>query len=69
MRPDPVEILHRGYELIRREDDAEAAFRGVAPAPVEMLAGQVWTFREGRAARMVMYSDLEKAFGVAVLLE
>jgi ketosteroid isomerase-like protein len=31
MTRDPVDILDRGYELIWRHDDAEAAFRGVAP--------------------------------------
>ncbi|MBD0280821.1 MAG: nuclear transport factor 2 family protein [Thermoleophilaceae bacterium] len=132
MRPDAVEILHRGYELIWREDDADPAFRGEAPdfewvgpehpegelrrgaggadeffrewtepceelhmdwelhragpdrvlavlrmhgrgrdsgAPVEMLLEQVWTFQEGRSARMVMYTELEKAFEAAGLLE
>jgi ketosteroid isomerase-like protein len=127
---DPVEILDRGYELIWRHDDAEAAFRGVTPdfewivpghpegdvrrgaegaiqffrewvepweefhvdwelhraapdrvlavvamrgrgresgAPIEVRVGQLWTFRGGRAARMVMYSDLQKAFEAAGL--
>jgi ketosteroid isomerase-like protein len=130
MRPDPVEILHRGYELIWRERDPEASFRGVAPdfewvvpghpegelhhgadgavrffhewtepwedlhvdwelhragpdrvlavismqgrgresgVPVDMRVAQLWTFREGRAARMVMYPDIQKAFEAAGL--
>jgi ketosteroid isomerase-like protein len=29
--------------------------------PTEMHFGQLWTFREGRAVRMVMYNDLEEA--------
>jgi ketosteroid isomerase-like protein len=127
---DLVDILDRGYELIWRHDDAEAAFRGVAPdfewivpghpegevrrgadgviqffrewvepweelhvdwelhpagqdcvlavvamdgrgresgAPVDMRLGQLWTFREGRAARMVMYLDVQTAFEAAGL--
>jgi ketosteroid isomerase-like protein len=129
---DPVEILDRGYELIWRQDDAEAAFRGVAAdfewlvpghpegevrrgadgaveffrectepweelrvdwelhragphrvlavismrgrgrgsgAPVETRFGQIWTFRDGRATRMVVYADVEQAFEAAGLLE
>lgn len=30
-------------------------------APVEMHFGQLWTFREGRARRMVFYDDLDEA--------
>ena len=30
-------------------------------APVEMRFGQLWTFRGGRAARMVMYNDIDEA--------
>jgi ketosteroid isomerase-like protein len=30
-------------------------------APVEMRFGQIWTFREGRARRMVFYDDLDEA--------
>jgi ketosteroid isomerase-like protein len=132
MRPDPVEILDRGYELIWREGDPEASFRGVAPdfewvvpghpegevrhgadgaieffrewsepwddfhvdwelhragpdrvlavvsmhgrgrgsgAPVEMRLAQLWTFKDGRAARMVMYPDVQEAFEAAGLVE
>ena len=29
--------------------------------PVEMQFGQLWTFREGRAVRMVLYNDLDEA--------
>jgi ketosteroid isomerase-like protein len=29
--------------------------------PVEMHFAQVWTFHDGRPARMVMYTDLERA--------
>jgi ketosteroid isomerase-like protein len=37
-------------------------------APVETRFGQIWTFREGRATRMVVYADPEKAFEAAGLL-
>ena len=130
MTRDPVAILDRGYALIWRQDDAEGAFRGVAPdfvwivpghpdgeirhgaegaieffrewvepweefhvdwelhragpdcvlavvtmrgrgrgsgAPVDARLGQLWTFRNGRAARMVMYWDLQTAFAAAGL--
>ena len=30
-------------------------------APVEMRVGQLWTFREGRAVRMVLYYDVDEA--------
>lgn len=29
--------------------------------PVEMQFGQLWTFREGRAVRMILYYDLDEA--------
>jgi ketosteroid isomerase-like protein len=29
--------------------------------PVEMQLGQLWTFRDGRAVRMVLYNDLDEA--------
>ena len=29
--------------------------------PVEMHFGQMWTFRDGRARRMVMYNDIDEA--------
>lgn len=29
--------------------------------PVEMQFGQLWTFRDGRAVRMVLYNDLDEA--------
>ncbi len=29
--------------------------------PVEMQLGQIWTFRDGRAIRMVVYNDLDEA--------
>jgi ketosteroid isomerase-like protein len=35
--------------------------------PVDVRWGQLWTFREGRAAQMVMYWDLQKAFEAAGL--
>jgi ketosteroid isomerase-like protein len=31
----------------------------VSGVPVEMQFAQVWTFRDGRPARMVMYTDIE----------
>jgi ketosteroid isomerase-like protein len=39
MTRDPVDILDRGYELIWRHDDAEGAFRGVAPDFVWIVPG------------------------------
>jgi ketosteroid isomerase-like protein len=132
MTQDPVEILDRGYELIWREGDPEASFRGVTAdfewvvpdhpegeihhgadgaveffrewiepwedlrvdwelhragpdrvlavvsiqgrgresgAPVYTRVAQLWTFREGRAARMVMYPDVDEAFEAAGLRE
>jgi ketosteroid isomerase-like protein len=30
-------------------------------APVEMRVGQLWTFRDGRAVRMVMHDDVDEA--------
>jgi ketosteroid isomerase-like protein len=132
MTRDPVEILDRGYELIWREGDPEASFRGVtvdfewvvpghpegeirrgadgaieffrewtepwedfhvewelhragpervlavvsmhgrgrgSGAPVDTRVAQLWTFRAGRAARMVMYWDVDEAFEAAGLRE
>jgi ketosteroid isomerase-like protein len=36
-------------------------------APVDMRVGQLWTFREGRAVRMVMYDDVDEALREAVV--
>jgi ketosteroid isomerase-like protein len=36
-------------------------------APVDTRVAQLWTFREGRAARMVMYPDVDEAFEAAGL--
>ena len=36
-------------------------------APVDMRVGQLWTFHEGRAARMVMYDDVDEALREAVV--
>jgi ketosteroid isomerase-like protein len=36
-------------------------------APVDLRVGQLWTFREGRAVRMVMYDDVDEALREAVV--
>jgi ketosteroid isomerase-like protein len=36
-------------------------------APVEMRVGQLWTFRDGRAVRMVMYYDVDEALREVVV--
>jgi ketosteroid isomerase-like protein len=35
--------------------------------PVEMVAGQLWTFRDGVAVRMELYEDVEEGFRAAGL--
>jgi ketosteroid isomerase-like protein len=61
------------YALVWRDHDLEAALAGHGPGarhdarrgrvsgvPVEMRFAQVWTFRDGEPARMVLYPDAEK---------
>jgi ketosteroid isomerase-like protein len=72
---DPWEELHVDWELHRAGPDrvvADISMHGRgrgSGAPVEMRLAQIWTFKEGRAARMVVYSDVRKAFEAAGLRE
>ena len=64
---EPFAELHVDWELHELGPDRALALlttrgRGRASgAPVEMQAGQLWTFREGRAVRMVFYLDPDEA--------
>jgi ketosteroid isomerase-like protein len=64
---EPWEDLEVEWTLERAPGDrvlAEVWMRGRgrgSGAPVEMHFGQVWTFREGRARRMVMHLDAADA--------
>jgi ketosteroid isomerase-like protein len=64
---EPWDELHVDWELLPADPDTVLAIltmngrgRG-SGAPVEMRVGQLWTFREGRAVRMVMYYDVDEA--------
>jgi ketosteroid isomerase-like protein len=65
--------LHVDWELREVAPDrflAVVTSRGrgrVSGAPVEMVTGQLWTFREGRFVRSVMYLDVEDALREAGL--
>jgi ketosteroid isomerase-like protein len=67
------EEFHVDWELHRAGRDrvlAVVAMQGRgrgSGAPVDVRVGQLWTFRQGRAVQMVMYSDLGKAFEAAGL--
>jgi len=64
---EPWEELHVDWKLEPAGPDrvlAELTMRGRgrgSGAPVEMHVGQLWTFREGVAASMVLYLDLDEA--------
>jgi ketosteroid isomerase-like protein len=64
---EPWDELHVDWELLPAAPDrvlAILAMRGrgrESGAPVEMRVGQLWTFRDGRFVRMVLYSDLDEA--------
>jgi ketosteroid isomerase-like protein len=64
---EPWDELHVNWELLPADPDRvlailEMSGRGhESGAPVQMRVGQLWTFKEGRAARMVMYYDVEEA--------
>jgi ketosteroid isomerase-like protein len=70
---EPWEELQVDWELHRAGPDqvlAVLTMRGRgrdSGAPVEMRAGQLWTFRGGRPTRMALYLDLEEARGAAGL--
>jgi ketosteroid isomerase-like protein len=64
---EPWGELHVDWELLPADPDSVLAIltmngRGrESGAPVDMRVGQFWTFREGRAVRMVLYNDLDEA--------
>ncbi len=64
---EPWGELHVDWELLPADSDRVLAIltmngRGrESGAPVDMRVGQFWTFREGRAVRMVLYDDLDEA--------
>jgi ketosteroid isomerase-like protein len=64
---EPWDELHADWDLHPAGPDRVLAIitmsgrgRG-SRAPVEMRVGQLWTFNEDRAMRMVMYYDVEEA--------
>ena len=64
---EPWAELHVDWELHAAGPDRALAIltmngRGrESGAPVDMQVGQLWTFRDGRAARMTLYYDLDEA--------
>jgi ketosteroid isomerase-like protein len=64
---EPWDELHVDWELLPADPDRVLAIltmngRGrESGAPVDMRVGQFWTFREGRAVRMVLYYDVDEA--------
>jgi ketosteroid isomerase-like protein len=64
---EPWDELRVDWELLPADPDRVLAIltmsgRGrESGAPVDMRVGQLWTFNEGRAARMVMYYDVDEA--------
>jgi ketosteroid isomerase-like protein len=70
---EPWEEFHVDWELHRAGHDRVLAVVSMqgrgreSGVPVETRLAQLWTFREGRAARMVVYTDLETAFEAAGL--
>ena len=64
---EPWDELQVDWELHAADPDRVLAIltmsgRGrESGAPVEMRVGQLWTFKEGRATRMVMYNDVDEA--------
>jgi ketosteroid isomerase-like protein len=64
---EPWEELDLDWELHEAEGDRVLALinmRGVgreSGVPAEMTFGQIWTHRDGRFVRMVMYNDLDEA--------
>jgi ketosteroid isomerase-like protein len=70
---EPWQALHVDWELREAGPDRVLAIHTMSGrgresgAPVEMRIGQLWTFNEGRAVRMVMYSDVDEALRAAGL--
>jgi ketosteroid isomerase-like protein len=64
---EPWDELHVDWELLPADAGSVLAVltmngRGrESGAPVDMRVGQFWTFREGRAVRMVLYYDVDEA--------
>ena len=64
---EPWEELDIDWELHEAEGDCVLAvinMRGLgreSGVPAEMTFGQLWTYRNGRLVRMVMYHDLDEA--------
>lgn len=64
---EPFDDLEVEWELHEAGPDRALAIlrmrgRGhESGVPVEMQIGQLWTFRDGAAIRMVVYNDLEEA--------
>jgi ketosteroid isomerase-like protein len=65
--------LHVDWELLPADPDRVLAILSMSGrgresgAPVDMRVGQLWTFREGRATRMVMYYDVDEALREVVV--
>jgi ketosteroid isomerase-like protein len=70
---EPFAELQVDWELNELGPDRALALvttrgRGrVSGAPVEMCTGQLWTFRDGRFVRSVMYLDVDDAIRAAGL--
>ena len=64
---EPWAELQVDWELLPAEPERVLAILDMrgrgreSGAPVEMRVGQLWTFRDGRAVRMVLYYDLDEA--------
>jgi ketosteroid isomerase-like protein len=64
---EPWEDFHLEWELQEVDADLTLAIihmRGVgreSGVPAEMTFGQLWTYRDGRFVRMVMYYDVDEA--------
>jgi ketosteroid isomerase-like protein len=64
---EPWAELHVDWELLPAEPDRVLAILDMhglgreSRAPVEMRVGQLWTFRDGRAVSMVLYTDVDEA--------
>jgi ketosteroid isomerase-like protein len=64
---EPWDELHVDWELLPADPDRVLAILTrnwpgrESGAPVDMRVGQFWTFREGRAVRMVLYYDVDEA--------
>jgi ketosteroid isomerase-like protein len=70
---EPWEDFHLDWELKQVDSDLALAtihMRGVgreSGVPAEMTFAQLWTYRDGRFVRMVMYYDVDEAHRAAGL--